>query len=129
MKPKINFMRNLLTILALILLAAAPFSMEAANNTRRTIVLKKTPRNPNEQEKIDKRIPSPILYCYVDRENGIQQLDTSDVESYEVWDDDDTSPIVAFADESLFVDYVLNTPPRGLVKLYSEDYIYIGNIQ
>lgn len=44
-------MRNLLTILALILLAAAPFSMEAANNTRRTIVLKKTPRNPNEQEK------------------------------------------------------------------------------
>lgn len=122
-------MRNLLTILALILLVAAPYSMEAADTPRRTIVLKKTPRNPNEREKIDKRMPSPVLYCYVDKENGIQQLDTSDIESYQIWNDENTLPIVAFADESLFVDYVLNTPPRGLVKLYSEDYIYIGNIQ
>ena len=121
--------RNLLTILALILLVAAPYSMEAADTPRRTIVLKKTPRNPNEPGKFGKRIPSPVLYCYVDKENGIQQLDTSDIESYQIWNDEDTSPIVAFADESLFVDYVLNAPPRGLVKLYTEDYIYIGNIQ
>lgn len=122
-------MRNLLTILALILLVAAPYSMEAADTPRRTIVLKKTPRNPSEREKIDKRLPSLVIYCYVDRENGIQQLDTSDIESYQIWNDENTSPIVAFADESLFVDYVLNTPPKGLVKLYTEDYIYIGNIQ
>lgn len=122
-------MRNLLTILALILLVAAPYSMEAADTPRRTIVLKKTPRNPNELGKFWKRVPSPVLYCYVDKENGIQQLDTSDIESYQIWNDEDTSPIVAFADESLFVDYVLNAPPKGLVKLYTEDYIYIGNIQ
>ncbi len=122
-------MRNLLTILALILLVAAPYSMEATNTPRRTIVLKKTPRNPKDQYRNDRRTPSAILYCYVDKENGIQQLDTSDIESYQIWNDEDTSPIVAFADESLFVDYVLNTPPKGLVKLYSEDYIYIGNIQ
>lgn len=122
-------MRNLLTILALILLVAAPYSMEAADTPRRTIVLKKTPRNPKEPDKFGKRIPSPVLYCYVDKENGIQQLDTSDIESYQIWNDKDTSPIVAFADESLFVDYVLNTPPKGIVKLFSEDYIYIGNIQ
>lgn len=103
--------------------------MEAANNTRRTIVLKKTPRNPKDKYRNDRRTPSAILYCYVDKENGIQQLDTSDIESYQIWNDEDTSPIVAFADESLFVDYVLNTPPKGLVKLFSEDYIYIGNIQ
>lgn len=129
MKPKLNFMRNLLTILALILLVAAPYSMEAADTPRRTIVLKKTPRNPKDQYRNDRRTPSAILYCYVDKENGIQQLDTSDIESYQVWDAEDTSPIVAFADESLFVDYVLNTPPKGIVKLYTEDYIYIGNIQ
>lgn len=122
-------MRNLLTILALILLVAAPYSMEAADTPRRTIVLKKTPRNPKEPDKFWKRTPSPLLYCYVDKENGIQQLDTSDIESYQVWDAEDTAPIVTFADESLFVDYVLNTPPKGLVKLFSEDYIYIGNIQ
>lgn len=122
-------MRNLLTILALILLVAAPYSMEAADTPRRTIVLKKTPRNPKEPDKFGKRIPSPLLYCYVDKENGIQQLDTSDIESYQVWDAEDTAPIVTFADDSLFVDYVLNTPPKGIVKLFSEDYIYIGNIQ
>lgn len=122
-------MRNLLTILALILLVAAPYSMEAADTPRRTIVLKKTPRNPKEPDKFGKRIPSPLLYCYVDKENGIQQLDTSDVESFQVWDDDDTGPMVAFSDEFLFVDYILNTPPRGIVKLYTENYIYIGNIQ
>lgn len=122
-------MRNLLTILALILLVAAPYSMEAADTPRRTIVLKKTPRNPKETDKFWKRTPSPLLYCYVDKENGIQQLDTSDIESYQIWNDEDTSPIVVFADESLFVDYVLNTPPKGIVKLYTEDYIYIGNIQ
>ena len=122
-------MRNLLTILALILLVAAPYSMEAADTPRRTIVLKKTPRNPKETDKFWKRTPSPLLYCYVDKENGIQQLDTSDVESFQVWDDDDTGPMVAFSDEFLFVDYILNTPPRGIVKLYTENYIYIGNIQ
>ena len=73
-------------------------------------------------------MPSALICCYVDSETGIQQLDTSEIESYEIWDSTDTAPIMVYDDEPHFVDFILNDPPECIVKLYSPDYIYIGNI-
>lgn len=124
-------MKPTITILCMILFALSPLStisMNAAKKASRTITLKKTNRNQKSDGLFDKRIPSALICCYVDSENGIQQLDTSEIESYEIWDSTDTAPIVIYEDEAHFVDYILNDPPECIVKLYSPDYIYIGNI-
>ena len=117
-------------MLCMILLAFSPLttiSVNAANKAGRTIILKKS-RNQKSDSAVDRRMPSVRICCYVDSENGIQQLDTSEIESYEVWDSTDTAPIIVCEDERQFVDYILNDPPECIVKLYSPDYIYIGYI-
>ena len=61
--------------------------------------------------------------------NGIQPIDTSEIETFEVWDCTDTAPIVIYDDEKLFVDYILNESAEGIIKLFTPDYIYIGNLE
>lgn len=115
----------------MILFALTPvstLSMDAAQKVSRTITLKKTKRYPKSDSVIGRRIPSVVICCYVDSETGIQQLDTSEIESYEIWDSTDTAPIMVCDDERHFVDFILNDPPECMVKLYTSDYIYIGNI-
>ncbi len=75
------------------------------------------------------RIPTAMICCYVDSENGIEQLDTSDIETYEIWDIEDTTPVVVYEDQYSFADYILSNPPSYLIKLYSTDYIYIGRVE
>lgn len=124
-------MKHTITVLCMILLALSPLStisMNAAKKASRTITLKKTNRNQKSDSVIGRRIPSALICCYVDSETGIQQLDTSEIESYEIWDSTDTAPIMVYDDERHFVDFILSDPPECIVKLYSPDYIYIGNI-
>ena len=69
-----------------------------------------------------------MFTCYVDKDSGIQPLDTSEIVSYEVWDCTDTVPIMISEDEEHFVDYILNDDAQGIIKLFSQDYMYVGNL-
>ena len=119
-------MNKLLTILSLALLALVAMPVDAATRTKRTITLKKVPRQPKHDGKDFYKIPAVPFICYVDKDSGIQPLDTSEIESYEIWDRTDTVPIVIFEDEEHFVDYILNDDAQGIIKLFSTDYIYEG---
>lgn len=121
-------MNKLITILSLALLALVAMPVDAATRTKRTITLKKVPKQPKDDCKDRYKIPAIPLICYVDKDSGIQPLDTSEIESYEVWDCTDTAPLVVYEDEGLFVDYILNNDTQGIIKLVTPDYIYIGSI-
>lgn len=121
-------MNKLITLLSLALLALVAMPVDAATRTKRTITLKKVPRQPKGDYKDRYKIPAIPLICYVDKDSGIQPLDTSEIESYEVWDCTDTAPLVVYEDEGLFVDYILNNDTQGIIKLCTPDYIYIGSI-
>ncbi len=69
-----------------------------------------------------------MFTCYVDKDSGIQPLDTSEIVSYEIWDCTDTVPIVIYEDEEHFVDYILNDDAQGIIKLFSQDYMYVGGL-
>lgn len=119
-------MNKLITILSLALLALVAMPVDAATRTKRTITLKKVPRQPKHDGKDFYKIPAVPFICYVDKDSGIQPLDTSEIESYEIWDRTDTVPIVIFEDEEHFVDYILNDDAQGIIKMFSIDYIYEG---
>lgn len=121
-------MNKLLTILSLVLMALVAMPVDGATRTKRTITLKKVPRQPKDDNKDRYKIPAIPLICYVDKDSGIQPLDTSEIVSYEVWDCTDTVPIVIFEDEEHFVDYILNYDAQGIIKLFSQDYMYIGEL-
>lgn len=122
-------MKRILTILSIILLVLPSIQVEGANSEKKVITLKKTQRFPKDKDLRFKRIPTAMICCYVDSENGIEQLDTSDIETYEIWDIEDTTPVVVYEDQYSFADYILSNPPSYLVKLYSPDYIYIGRVE
>lgn len=129
--PKINpnaIMNKLLTILSLVLLALVAMPVDAATRTKRTITLKKVPRQPKYDGKDIYKIPAVPFICYVDKDSGIQPLDTSEIESYEIWDCTDTTPIVVYENEKDFVDYILNDDAQGIIKLFTTDYIYVGEL-
>lgn len=119
-------MNKLITILSLALLALVAMPVDAATQTKRTITLKKVPRQPKHDGKDFYKIPAVPFICYVDKDSGIQPLDTSEIVSYEIWDCADTVPIVIYEDEEHFVDYILNDDAQGIIKLFSTDYIYEG---
>lgn len=121
-------MNKLLTILSLVLLALVAMPVDAATRTKRTITLKKVPRQPKDDYKDRYKIPAIPLICYVDKDSGIQPLDTSKIESYEVWDCTDTAPIAVYETETDFVDYILNDDTQGIIKLVTPDYIYVGEL-
>ena len=70
-----------------------------------------------------------MFTCYVEKDSGIQPLDTSEIETYEVWDCTDTAPIVIYDNVEQFVDYILDDSAEGIIKLFTPDYIYIGNLE
>ena len=78
-------MNKLLTILSLALMALATMPVDAATRTKRTITLKKVPRRPKDNDGFTYKIPSIAFTCHVDKDSGIQPLDTSEIESYEIW--------------------------------------------
>ncbi len=121
-------MKKYLSILSLLLIMTMALPIEAATRTGRTVILKKTPLNHKDKDIHKYRSPSIMFTCYVDKDSGIQPLDTSEIESYEIWDCTDTVPIVIFEDEAHFVDYILNDDAQGIIKLFSQDYMYVGDL-
>lgn len=121
-------MNKLLTILSLLLIATVAFPVNALTSNGRTIVLKKKQRHPIDTGNRNHRVPSPVITCYVEAETGIQPLDTSEIESYEVWDCTDSAPIMVYENEKDFVDYILNDDAQGIIKLFTTDYIYVGEL-
>ena len=119
-------MNKLITILSLALLALVAMPVDAATRTKRTITLKKVPRQSKDKDGFTYKVPSIAFTCYVDKDSGIQPLDTSEIESYEIWDCTDSVPIVIYEDEEHFVDYILNDDAQGIIKLFSTDYSYEG---
>ena len=91
-------MKKILTILSVFLIVMEILPIEAATQMGRTITLKKKPRNPKDNDSHTYKVPSIAFTCYVDKDSGIQPLDTSEIESYEIWDRRDTVPIVIFED-------------------------------
>lgn len=91
-------MKKILTILSVFLIVMGILPIEAATQTGRTITLKKKPRNTKDNDSHTYKVPSIAFTCYVDKDSGIQPLDTSEIESYEIWDRRDTVPIVIFED-------------------------------
>lgn len=126
-------MRTLITLLSFLLLLMAPLNMDAGNTgnipKKRTVTIKKYPRKNKDHGKDGIRIPSAVITCTVDKENGIQPLDTSDIESFEVWDSSDTAPMVVFEDEAHFIDYILDIHPEGIIKMFTPEYVYIGFLE
>ena len=64
-----------------------------------------------------------------DKDSDIQPIDISEIETFEVRDCTDTATILIYDDEKLFVDYILNDSAEGIIKLFTPDYIYIGNLE
>lgn len=121
-------MNKLLTILSLALLALVAMPVDAATRTKRTITLKKVPRQPKDKDGFIYKVPSIAFTCYVDKDSGIQPFDISEIESYEIWDCTDTAPIAVFENETDFVDYILNEDAYGIIKLVTPAYLYVGNM-
>ena len=120
-------MKTLIRIVSLVLLVMiAPVSAIAGNTSNKTVTVKKVPKNPKDDGKDGYRTPSRDIVCVIDMEAGIQPIDTSDVESYEVWDSNDTTMIASFGDEFDFVAYVLGGHPQCIIKLRTPDYVYVG---
>ena len=119
-------MNKLLTVLSLVLMALVAMPVDAATRTKRTITLKKVPRQPKDKDGFTYKVPSIAFTCSVDKDGGIQSLDTSEIESYEIWDCTDTTPIAVYETETDFVDYILNDDAQGIVKLFTSDYVYAG---
>lgn len=122
-------MKKILTILSVFLIVMGILPIEAATQSGRTITLKKKPRNPKDNDSHTYKVPSIAFTYYVDKDTGIQPLDTSEIESYEVWDCTDTAPIVVYETEIDFVDYILNDDAQGIIKLFTPDYIYVGELE
>lgn len=122
-------MNKLITILSLALLALVAMPVDAATRTKRTITLKKVPKHPKDKDGFTYKVPSIAFTCYVDKDTGIQPLDTSEIESYEVWDCTDTAPIAVYETGTDFVDYILNDDAQGIIKLFTPDYIYVGELE
>lgn len=121
-------MKKYLTILSLLLIVMMAFPIEAATRTGRTVILKKQPLNHKDKDIHKYRSPSLVFTCYVDKDSGIQPLDTSEIESYEIWDSTDTAPIMVYDDEAHFIDYILNDDAQGIIKLFTPDYLYVGEL-
>lgn len=122
-------MKTFIRILSIVLIAMiVPMSVVTGSTTNNTVTVKKVPKNPMDYGKGGYRTPSSAIYCIVDLENGIQPIDTSEVESYEVWDYDDTTLITSFGDEFDFIVYILHDHPQCIIKLCTPDYMYIGYV-
>ncbi len=123
-------MKNIVLILLTILyVTCIPFPVNGTTRHGRTIVLKKKPRRNHDTGDKFQRVPCITFTCEVEKDSGIQPIDTSEIETFEVWDCTDTAPIVIYNDEKLFVDYILNESAEGIIKLFTPDYIYIGNLE
>lgn len=80
-------MKNIVLILLTILyVTCIPFPVNGTTRHGRTIVLKKKPRRNHDTGDKFQRAPCITFTCEVEKDSGIQPIDTSEIETFEVWD-------------------------------------------
>lgn len=126
-KSKRKTMRTICTILCLLCLTILPVQIEAATPSSKKTVIKKVRRDKIEYKEGIRTAPR-LIQCNISIEHGIQPIDTSDIYLYEVWNSTETFLTASFGDEALFVRYILECPSDCSIKMYSDDYLYTGNI-
>lgn len=120
-------MKAIRTILWLLCLTILPVQIEAATPSSKKTVIKKVRRDKIESKEGIRTAPR-LIQCNISVEHGIQPIDTSDIYLYEVWNPTETFLTASFGDEALFVRYILECPSDCSIKMYSDDYLYTGNI-
>lgn len=120
-------MKAIRTILCLLCLTILPVQIEAATPSSKKTVIKKVRRDKIEYKEGIRTAPR-LIQCNISVEHGIQPIDTSDIYLYEVWNPTETFLTASFGDEALFVRYILECPSDCSIKMYSDDYLYTGNI-
>lgn len=76
-----------------------------------------------------RRCPTHPIYCEIDLNNGLSfsGKDTIDVVGYELIDENGCI-LDSFTDESEFVEYLFSLQKPTEIRLYTDQYVYIGYI-
>ena len=83
----------------------------------------------NDDDKKNKRIPSARVICTIDFVNlTVTGNFSSDLLSYEVWDEEGQQCLESFTRESTFVEYLYSAEGVYQLRFYSDSYVYIGYI-
>ncbi|MBD5333679.1 MAG: hypothetical protein HDR97_08090 [Bacteroides sp.] len=83
----------------------------------------------NDDDKKNKRIPSARVICTIDFVNlTVTGNFSSDLLSYEVWDEEGQQCLESFTQESTFVEYLYSAEGIYQLRFYSDSYVYIGYI-
>ena len=82
-----------------------------------------------DDEYTGKRIPSARVQCTIDFANlTVTGNFSSDLLSYEVWDEEGQQCLESFTRESTFVEYLYSAEGTYQLRFYSDSYVYIGYI-
>lgn len=86
--------------------------------------------NEKETPQRGDRAPGCPMEAIISLDGGveIQGLDSADILSYEVCDEEGVC-LVSFADESDFTDFLFSSAGAYMVRFTTDDYIYIGYVE
>ena len=83
----------------------------------------------DDDKKKYKRIPSARVRCTIDFVNlTVTGNFSSDLLSYEVWDEEGQQCLESFTQESTYVEYLYSAEGIYQLRFYSDSYVYIGYI-
>lgn len=127
-------MRKILSVIIVLALIVMAFEASAAENqsSTRTVVLQKrssqgsTPIRDIDLDPEGRRLPSKPIICTIDT-GGIEMegINPSEIYQYDVCDLEGEI-MVSFSSEPEFIQYVLTSTEEIGIRLYTEDYIYLG---
>lgn len=126
---------NLILKLSIIIVVLMSFPAVAfANNSENTlkITLYKQPSPNNgsgkwEEDSEGRRTPSSPILCTISKTCGVSIYGNEYIIiSYELWDESNTICIASFSEDTPFCQYLFNVPGLYIIKILTEDYIYIG---
>ena len=131
-------MTRLIILTLLLLVMMLPMKSSAAPGTPTvTLPMGKSSGNgggkedggDNDDDKKNKRIPSARVICTIDFVNlTVTGNFSSDLLSYEVWDEEGQQCLESFTRESTFVEYLYSAEGTYQLRFYSDSYVYIGYI-
>ncbi len=113
-----------LNLYVFLLLLSSSLTLIAGGNDTYTVPLQEETKYEKEDE--GRRIPARPITCLI-TPNGLQSsIDTADIISYEVWDEDDISCLATYADEMDFVRFIYTLHGEYIVRIQTHGHSYIG---
>lgn len=86
-------------------------------------------KDEDDKSSKNKKIPSAPVHCVVDFENRcITGSFSSELISYEVWNEDGDLCLATFTNDSDLVDYLYYNDGTYQLRFYSTSYVYTGYI-